>query len=281
MKHTRIIQTTLTLAALGLGSACSATTTAQPSIGTLSASSLGGQAPTAPTTDPPEFELADFEIKADPKRPTPRGPRPDLDLAFAPCGAFGPLSGAASAVTTVMIDAVADGTADDTFTSYLDGGDWTLRLTTNSGTISEYDVAGVGPGFVEAVGAVQFDGEQGDQILAVVGSNASNLRLGAFGADAKGCIIRFADNGGSEVEFQVGGSIGQLNGVACDSWEGAGYVESLSAVDMGGGSYNVYGTTWHKAGVDTLEAEAGTHLFGLSFDDAQFVAQLDCPGITL
>jgi len=362
MRHTRFIQTTVTLAALMVGSACAAETSSpDTAIGAVDAVSLGRAPldaatttlPTSPTpnavphvdlgpveaeapsttvtvempappaapepepaeeldpelepvpgpaaepapepesepaaeppggpdpADPVVFETVDLDIEVDRKHPTPVVSRPDLGLAFAPCGAFGPLADTASAVTTVMVDAVADGTADDAFTSYLDGGDWSLRLTTSGGTISEYDVAGVGPGFVESLGAAQFDAAQGDEFLAVVGSGASNLLIGAFGADEKGCIVRFTDTAGSDVEFQVGGSVGQLNGVACSEWNGMSYVESLGATDMGGGSYNVYGTSWHKVGVSELESENGTHMFGVGFEEAEIVAQLDCPGITL
>lgn len=198
-----------------------------------------------------------------------------------PCGDAGPIPGTAGSTSSVVIDAVGDGVADDTVTAYLDAGDWTIRLETGGGFASGYDVTGVGPGQVAVLGAVQLDGEPGDQFLAAVGSSASTVRIGAFGVDGSGCLVRFTDPGGTSLEFEVGGSIGGLHGLACGTWEGAGHLESLSAVDVGDEVYHVYGTTWHRTDVDVLAAEGGTHILGQTFGDVEWVANLDCPGVTL
>lgn len=207
--------------------------------------------------------------------------RPSALTLGASCGAVEPIPATAGSFSTIVVDAVGDGVADDTATAFVDEGDWAIQLSTGGGVVSRYDVSGVGPGFVETLGAVQLDGEPGDQFLAVVGSSASHLRIGAFGVDASGCIVRLGGGDGGTIEFPVGGTAGGLAGLACGTWQGAGYVESLSAVDMGGGVFNVYGTTWHRSGADALEAADGTHLFGQSVDDVQWVAALDCPGIDL
>ncbi len=200
-------------------------------------------------------------------------------LTLDPCGAPGPMPDQATAITSIDVDADGDG-AVDTATSYLDGGSgtWAIRLAMASGTLSEYEVADVAPGFVEALGSIPFGDGPDESFLAIVGSGASAFRIGLFGADDSGCITR---HGGDDLDLAVGGSIGGLTGLRCGAWDGGHYLESLSAVNNGDDTYNVYGTTWHLDADGELFAENGTHLFGASFDDVESIASIDCEGIDL
>lgn len=198
-------------------------------------------------------------------------------IALDPCGPVGPIPDSAAALTSIGLDVAGDGTVDDIASSYLDGdsGEWRIRLATADGVTSEQVVAGVGPGFVEVLGAVEFGSSGADSFLATIGSSPSSLRLGLFGADSAGCLVH---HGGAALDFAVGGTIGGYSGVRCDSWEGDHFLESLGAVEVGPGAYNVYGTTVHLDADDGTFAESGTHLFGVTADEAQQVATIECPG---
>jgi hypothetical protein len=209
-------------------------------------------------------------------------PFPPLDLGFVyddgsdepPCGAFGPIPAGASTTASVQVDAMGDGSPDDTITSYVGGG-WHLRLVTGDGDTSDLTIAGVGAGVVKALGAVHVDDGAAEQLLTIVGSGASAVNLGVFGADADGCLVRFTHPGDTEIGLSVGATTGWRQGVRCTDSALISYGASNDGPD--------HWTTW---GVG-FERVGTTHLdFGLddigSSDTAGLVDYfLDCPGLTL
>lgn len=204
------------------------------------------------------------------------------------CGLYLPIPANASNVASVFVDAFGDGSADDMVTSYydVDNGQWRIRLIPSAGGVSEVTVTGVGPGYVEVLGAVHVDTDDAEQILAVVGSGASALVLGVFGADAAGCLFQFDWHGTDEhVTFAVGATVGNMSGLLCYESDGWRYLSSMSAVSNGPGSgtWNIYGSDAIRESEQTLQAGDGLHVFGVPDGDAQLaaVATVDCPGITL
>ncbi len=230
----------------------------------------------------------DLDLVAPTEDPEPPIVGPAIIATQSVCGVYPPIPDDAASVTTVLVDASGDGTADDAVTSYYDAGatEWRIRLAPSGGSVSELAITGVGPGFVEVLGAVHVDTEDPEQILAIVGSGASAYVLGVFGADSDGCLFRFTWHGsGDEVTFAVGGTIGQMSGLQCHDADGFRHLSSISAVSNGPGTgtWNIYGSDALRESEQTLLAGDGFHAFGVPDGDPLLtgLATADCPGITL
>ncbi len=255
---------------------------------------LGDDTAPDPEPDPdPDPDPLDLAPPADPDPdpdPEPRPPviDPVIVANIPACGLYLPIPDNAASVSSVVVDAAGDGSADDTVTSYydVDDGQWRVRLIPALGGVSEVTVSGVGPGYVEALGAVHVDTDDAEQILAVVGAGAAAHVLGVFGADADGCLFQFTWHGSAEpVTFAVGATVGNMSGLQCYESDGWRYLSSISAVSNGPGTgtWNIYGSDAPRESEQTLLAGDGIHVFGVPDGDPQLAAvpTVDCPGITL
>lgn len=241
------------------------TTTPQTSTPQTSAPQTSAPQASAPQTSAPQTTTA----------PTPV-PVPEPEIAVDPgCGAWPAIPSTASGVSSVTIDALGDGTADDTITTYLDG-TWRLRLESAAGVVSEVTIDDVGPGYAEVIGAIQVDEQVADQVLAVVGSGASGVRLGVFGADEQGCVFRFTHGDGSAPDLMVGGTAGWHRGVFC----AGSTLFSYGADAVGDDEWHVWGVDLQRSGATTLDHGMVDSQPGVSTDDLP-VYGLACPGLTL
>ncbi len=204
------------------------------------------------------------------------------------CGLHPSIPANAANVTNAVVDAFGDGSADDTVTSYYDVDDdqWRIRLIPSAGGVSELTLAGVGPGYAATLGAVHVDTGDAEQILAVVGSGASALRLGVFGADSDGCLFRFVWHGSANpVEFTVGATAGTMTGVQCYEGDGWRYLSAIGAISNGPGTgtWNIYGSDALRETEQTLQGGDGIHVFGVDDGDPQLAAvpTVACPGIAI
>jgi hypothetical protein len=195
-----------------------------------------------------------------------------------PCGAFPAIPGGALEIHSATLDAIGDGTADDTATSYFDPGtsQWRIRLDLSTGTTDEVDVPGVGAGVAKVLGPVQVDGGGADEFLALVGSGAATANVGAFGADAGGCLFRFQLDGGPFVA-PIGATLTRADGMSCT---GAA-LHLGQAEETGGGLWNVVSQTLGRASATELSVIASSIVGGVSTADAMAAATFDCPGLSL
>jgi hypothetical protein len=196
----------------------------------------------------------------------------------APCGVFPAIPAGALELNTAVLDAIGDGTADDTVTSYLDPGpsEWRLRLDLPVGSSSELVVTGVGPGVLKVLGAAQVDNAGADEFLAVAGAGAATQNLGAFGADSDGCLFRF-DQDGATFVAPVGATVTRQDGLSCTG----GGLTLGHAEEAGGGLWEVSSTTLTRISLTELSATTSSIIGGVAPGDVGNVSTLDCPGLTL
>ncbi len=228
--------------------------------------------PTTPTTAPPSVAVTTIPP---PPAPTPT-PAPTPPLVADPgCGAWAPVPPDVSGVSSASIDALGDGSADDTITSYLDG-TWRVRLVSSAGVVSELAIDDVGPGYAKVIGAVQIDEQAGDQVLAVVGSGASGVRLGVFGADEQGCVFRFTHSDGAALDLIVGGTTRWHQGVFC----AGNTLFSYGADAVTDDEWQVWGVDLQRTGATTLGQGVIDSQPGVATADLP-VYGLACPGLSL
>ncbi len=257
---------------------------------TSSAAPTESTTPAAPTTVPettvPAASTTVTETTAAPA-PTTAAPAPTsttttttttLPPPPAPCGVFPTIPAGALEVHTATLDAIGDGVADDTVTSYFDPGaaQWRLRLELPSGSTSELVVDGVGAGVMKVLGAVQVDGGGADEFLAITGAGAATQNLGAFGATSDGCLFRFTRDGAPFVA-PVGATITRQDGLSCT---GSGLALG-HAEEAGGGLWEVSSTSLTRLSQTELSATASSIVGGVAPADVGDIATLNCPGLSL
>lgn len=259
-------------------------TTADPT-STAAATTSSAEAPTTAaattttttSTIPPTTQPPPSTTTAPTTMPATTSPAPSQ----CGTGPVPPMPGGAVEVTSVTLDAIGDGTADDTATTYFDPGasQWRLRMELPSGPTDDLEVTGVGAGFVRVLGPTQIgstDGTGQEELLAVVGSGASTMNVGAFGTDDTGCLFRFTLDDGTPFVAPIGGTVTRIDGLRCAQTS----VEVRSAVETSAGLWEV---TSEMLGRDftVLYVTASTTDVDVATADLGDLATLDCPGMTL
>ncbi|MGI9645396.1 MAG: hypothetical protein ACR2O6_08825 [Ilumatobacteraceae bacterium] len=252
------------------------TTTVPTSDPTTTAATATTTPPTAPPTDPPPTDAATSTTSSTTTTSTTTAPLPP------PCGpaAVPPIPAGAVEVNSITLDAIGDGSADDTATSYFDPGtsQWRIRMDLPSGPTDEIEVTGVGAGAVRVLGPAQvgsIDGTGLQEFLAIVGSGAATINVGAFGTDDVGCLFRFTKDGAPFVA-PIGATITRADGLRCTPTT----LETRSAVDAGGGLWDVTTQTLARE-FTMLNVSASSIVGGVATDDLGDIATLDCPGMSL
>ncbi|MBP6487285.1 MAG: hypothetical protein KA274_06370, partial [Ilumatobacteraceae bacterium] len=166
----------------------------------------------------------------------------------AACAGTSSPSGGAVQVTPVVGDWNGDG-VDDAGVSWGEpngsGADWFVRTEVTGGESSTWALGDLGVGFAALLDSVDVDfslgapeGTNRDELLAIVGSNASGYNLGVFGVGADGCIFRFDNGAGVAFVVPVAGSVSQVSGVRCDGGAGSQFLVALHASTSDGISWD-------------------------------------------
>jgi len=148
-------------------------------------------------------------------------------------------SAAAVQVQVINGDWNGDGSADSALSwgePAAGGPEWYIRMQISGGANSAVALGDLGVGFAYALGEIDLDfalgaepGVNRDEMIAIVGSNASGYNLGLFGTDDNGCAFQFDNGGGSPYEVPVHAAAATMSGMMCDGGMGSRFAVRLEA----------------------------------------------------
>jgi hypothetical protein len=165
---------------------------------TLDAATTSAPTTTAPTTAPATTD-------ASTTAPTTAAPSTAPVTTAAPvleyCDGAGPLPAGAVLDSSLTLDVMGDGTADDLVEAYdVDG--WSrLRLTTGGSVVSEIINPAIDGRYRPVGVAAVFPGDSAE-LFAVVGDGDAATEVGVFGIDAAECLFAYTYTGTSD-EFTM------------------------------------------------------------------------------
>ncbi len=168
------------------------------------ATTLDAATTSAPTTSDPTT-TAPATTDASTTAPTTAAPSTAPVTTAAPvleyCDGAGPLPAGAVLDSSLTLDVMGDGTADDLVEAYdVDG--WSrLRLTTGGSVVSEIINPAIDGRYRPVGVAAVFPGDSAE-LFAVVGDGDAATEVGVFGIDAAECLFAYTYTGTSD-EFTM------------------------------------------------------------------------------
>ena len=188
----------LTLVAASCGGGEETATSLPAATSTIPATTLESASTVAPattgdstTTTPPTTAAPSTTAPATTAAPTP----PEY------CEGAGPLPAGAVLDSSLMLDVMGDGSADDLVEAYdVDG--WSrLRLTTGGSVVSEIINPSI-DGRYRPVGVASVFPGDSDELFAVTGEGSAATEVGVFGIDEADCLFAYTYTGTSD-EFTM------------------------------------------------------------------------------
>lgn len=230
-------------------------TTTTPSVSTTAAPETTAPATTAATTTTP------LPTGAPTTTPAPETTAPDeSDIA---CGDLAPMIGSAAVTSTVAVDWDGNGTQDATAIVYeteAGNGDFRIRVEQGEGTGTEMAIISDGIAQPQVLGPVQVDFSLGsedpqpEELMVLVGANASGYNVGVFFNEGTGCIGRFKGADELELVLPIHASVGTASGVACEGTAGSQFlVRTTAEASAGSGEYDVHDIKLRRDGDQLLD----------------------------
>ncbi len=245
-----------------------ATTTASTTIAppttstspTISAPTISAPTTSAPTTSAPA---------------TTPAPAP---AAVAYCDGTGPLPAGAVLDSSLTLDIVGDGTADDLIEAWdVDG--WSrLRLTTGGSVVSEIVNPAIDGRYRPLGVATVFPGDSAE-LFSVVGDGSAATEVGVFGTDAAGCLFSYtyADTSDEFTMLIRPASPYRSGGICFD-----GGIALLTAEQRSDGTWDASSAAFEIAGPGALHYMGGTDDYAEGLDESELSPfEFDCFGLSL
>ncbi len=243
-----------------LATACSSETT----INGASSAETTVAPVTSETVAPPATVAPDTTVAPTTVAPTLPPPPPTVAPSVPPtvppegCAVTNAPSGSAVQVTPISGDFNGDGVTDNAVSwgePTGGGATWFVRTEINGGPASTFALGDLGVGFAALLDRVDVDyslgapdGSNEDELLAIVGSNASGYNLGVFGIGADGCIFQFDDGAGGAFSLAVSGTVSMMSGVGCDGGAGSQFLIARQATTDDGIGWQVSDTRIDRSG---------------------------------
>lgn len=166
---------------------------------TLDAATTSDPTTSAPTTTAPA--TTDASTTAPTTAAPSTAPVTTAAPVLAYCDGAGPLPAGAVLDSSLTLDVMGDGTADDLVEAYdVDG--WSrLRLTTGGSVVSEIINPAIDGRYRPVGVAAVFPGDSAE-LFAVVGEGDAATEVGVFGIDAAECLFAYTYTGTSD-EFTM------------------------------------------------------------------------------
>ena len=135
---------------------------------------------------------------------------PTIQPGHCPAVAAAP---SAESVTDDQADVDGDG-AQDQLASYMNGGQWHLRVALAGGGGVDVPLAAAGDGTVNVLGGIDLDGQKGDELLVAVGNVDAGTLVGMF--RFHDCTLtRILGPDGQPAAFPVGSTAMTADGLRC------------------------------------------------------------------
>ncbi len=226
---------------------------------------------------------------------TTTAPAPATTTASAAasgCESFEPDDSAVGIATTTG-DWDGDGTIDTAQTWGVQSGEvvrWFIQLTVNEGSSAAMDLGEVSSGSARVIDRFDVDyeptapsGTNRDEILAVVGGNASGLAVNVFGLAADtGCIVRFLAEATSDLSSDDGYYqliVGGRSGIGCQVTEGKRTLTRLTLSDADDGGWQASTQPISRYGTTLFDGEAASILLPLEDPEVNTYTSAGCNGV--
>ncbi len=304
MKHTRASSIALTLCAALVGASCGSSPpsqeaaipdTAAPtsSIATddvVAATIADGVTTTSPataTTAPRSVDTVPSPASTPEPTPAPSStaapttappPTPAPGPPVEYCDSADPLGSGAALMSSLTVDMLGDGSADDLVEAYAVGDVTLLRVTTGAGVISEVVNSTIDGTFRPLGIAAVFPGDS-LELFAVIGEGSAAVEIGVFGLDSADCLFSYAWTGTSDdftMLIRPGSPV--RSGATCFD----GGIGISAAEQQADGTWAVSSAAYEIATPSSVQYIGGSD----DFDDGLAEADLgtfefDCFGLTI
>ena len=177
------------------------------------------------------------------------GDRRGLRAAIEYCDAAEPLPVGAVLHSSLTLDIMGDGTADDLIEAWAVDRWSRLRLTTGANVVSEV-VSSAVDGRYRPLGVASVLPGDSDELFAVVVEGSAATEIGVFGIDAADCLFSYTYSGLSD-DFTM--LIRPLSSVRSGALCFAGGIDLFSAEQRPDGTWDASSAAYEVAGPWTME----------------------------
>ena len=251
-------------------------TSADPST-TAGATSIS---PTTPATTT-SMTISTTTTSTTPSTATPTTTAPAtaaVSAAIEYCDAAEPLPVGAVLDSSLTLDIMGDGTADDLIEAWAVDGWSRLRLTTGANVVSEV-VSSAVDGRYRPLGVASVLPGDSDELFAVVAEGSAATEIGVFGIDAADCLFSYTYSGSSD-DFTM--LIRPLSPVRSGALCFAGGIDLFSAEQRPDGTWDASSAAYEVAGPWTMEYRGGTDDFAEGLEESELRPfEFDCFGLSL
>ena len=239
---------------------------------------------TATSTTPPPTSAALPTPTAPPTTGLPTSVAvPPTTAAAAPaapdyCEGAGPLPSSAVLDTSLVLDLMGDGSADDLIEAYdVDG--WSrLRLTTGGSVVSEIINPAIDGRYRPLGVAPVFPGDSAE-LFAVIGDGSVATEIGVFGVDADDCVFSYTSADTSE-DFTtlIRPASPFRSGAVCFD----GGIGVYTAEQRSDGKWDASSSAFEIATPATLQYLGGSDDYSEGLEESELpVFEFDCFGLSL